>query len=97
MTDEPLISPGDQRGEDPIRRRSEEEVARELAVDHSREQATDGPPGGPEGGERSRSADAIVDVPGEPGPVGDTDQHSDAGNLPRHREQENERRGERRG
>ena len=74
---------------DPIRRRSDEDVERELAVDKSGELQQEGPPGGAEGGEESRSADAIVDVPGEPGPFGDTDQHSDSENLPKHREQEN--------
>ena len=74
---------------DPIQRRDEEDVQRELHVDHSHELQKDGAPGGAEGGEESRSADAIVDVPGEPGPLGDTDQHSDPENLPQHREQEN--------
>ena len=69
---------------DPIRRRDQEDVERELRVDRSQ-----GQPGGPEGGEQSRSADAIVDVPGEPGPLGDTDQHSDPDNLPPHREERN--------
>ncbi|HET9094574.1 MAG TPA: hypothetical protein VFN36_05755 [Solirubrobacteraceae bacterium] len=92
MSDDPLIHPGDLRRDDPIRRRSDEEIERELAVDRSREQHPHGSPGGAEGGEHSRSADAIVDVPGEPGPLGDTDQHSDPEDLPRHRERENERR-----
>ena len=74
---------------DPIRRRSDEDVERELSVDKSDELQKEGRPGGPEGGEDSRSADAIVDVPGEPGPLGDTDQHSDPDNVPQHREQEN--------
>jgi len=74
---------------DPIRRRDDEDAERELSVDRSDELQKEGKPGGAEGGEESRSADAIVDVPGEPGPLGDTDQHSDPDNLPRHREQEN--------
>jgi hypothetical protein len=69
---------------DPIQRRSDEDVERELRVDKS-----EGQPGGAEGGEESRAADAIVDVPGEPGPFGDTDQHSDQDNLPPHREERN--------
>ena len=69
---------------DPIRRRTDEDAERELSVDRSQ-----GQPGGAEGGEESRSADAIVDVPGEPGPFGDTDQHSDPEKLPPHREQRN--------
>lgn len=71
---------------DPIRRRSEDEVRRELEVDRK-----DRPVGGAEGGEESRSADAIVDVPGEPGPLGDTDQHSDPARVPPQREDENRR------
>ena len=74
---------------DPIRRRDDEDVERELSVDRSQDLQPDGAPGGAEGGDQSRSADAIVDVPGEPGPLGDTDQHSDSENLPQHREQEN--------
>lgn len=70
---------------DPIRRRDDEDVERELRVNKS-----DEPPGGAEGGDESRSSDAIVDVPGEPGPFGDTDQHSDPNNLPPHREQKNQ-------
>ena len=69
----------------PIRRRDDEDAERELRVHKS-----DEPPGGAEGGEESRSADAIVDVPGEPGPLGSTDQHSDPNNLPSHREQKNQ-------
>jgi len=74
---------------DPIRRRDDADAERELRVDRSQELQHDGAPGGAEGGEHSRSADAIVDLPGEPGPLGDTDQHSDSENLPRHREREN--------
>jgi hypothetical protein len=73
---------------DPIRRREDEDVERELSVDHSQDE----PPGGAEGGDESRSADAIVDLPGEPGPLGDTDQHSDPDNLPPHREEHNQDR-----
>ena len=74
---------------DPIRRRDDEDAERELRVDRSEQLRQDEAPGGAEGGEESRSADAIVDVPGEPGPFGDTDQHSDPENLPAHREREN--------
>lgn len=63
---------------DPIRRRDEEDVERELRVNKSH-----GLPGGAEGGDESRSADAIVDLPGEPVPLGDTDQHSDPNKVPR--------------
>lgn len=71
---------------DPIRRRDDDDAERELRVDKS-----EAAPGGAEGGDESRAADAIVDVPGEPGPLGDTDQHSDSDNLPPHRDEHNRR------
>lgn len=64
-------------------------MERELRVDRTE---SEDPPGGAEGGDESRGADAIVDLPGEPGPLGDTDQHSDAENLPPHREEHNRER-----
>lgn len=70
--------PGDVHRERPIRRRDDDETERELAVDRS-----DGVlPGGAEGGDESRSADLIIDYPGQREPFGDTDQISDSGNLP---------------
>ena len=78
MSDDPLIYPGDIQHDDPIRRRSDEDVERELAVDHKDEQV-----GGAEGGDQSRSADILVDVPGDDdAPLGDTDQHTDDDNVP---------------
>jgi hypothetical protein len=87
MADDPLTARGDRDEGASVRRRPDEEIRQELAVDRSHEQAPHGAPGGAEGGEDSRAADAIVDMPGEPGPLGDTDQHSDPANLPENRRQ----------
>jgi hypothetical protein len=76
--DEPLIYPGDVQCDEPIRRRSEEDAERELAVDRR-----DEPVGGAEGGDESRSADIAIDVPDDDdAPIGDTDQHSDDDGVP---------------
>jgi len=48
---------------DPIRRRDDDDVERELRVDRSQEQ-----PGGAEGGDESRSADMAIDVPSDTDP-----------------------------
>lgn len=75
---------------DQIRRRETEDVKRELRVDENRGSE---PPGGAEGGDESPSADLPMGLPADDqAPLGDTDQHSDSGNLPPHRERENRRR-----
>ena len=78
---------------DPIRRRDDEDTERELRVDRSNDE---GPPGGAEGGEASPAADVVPGLPADDeSPLGDVDQHSDAENLPPHRDEHNQHRDER--
>ena len=62
---------------DEIRRRSDEDAARELRVNREGEQ-----PGGAEGGDESNSANWLIDHPRDTDPLGDTDQHSDPDKVP---------------
>jgi hypothetical protein len=88
VSEEPLTFPGDADRDETIQRRPEDEVQREVEVNHQ----DDPPPGGAEGGDESNSADWLVDHPADTDPLGDTDQHSDPENLPEHRAEENENR-----
>jgi hypothetical protein len=89
VSDEPLTFPGDAERDEPIKRRPEDEVQRELAINHQ----DDPPPGGAEGGDESPSADLPMGLPADDqAEVGSTDQHSDPDRLPEHRERKNQSR-----
>jgi hypothetical protein len=78
---------------DPIRRRDDEDVERELRVDHKNAPPHDPDPGGAEGGDESPSADLPMGLPADDqAHTGDTDQHSDPHKLPSHRERARRRR-----
>jgi hypothetical protein len=75
VSNDPHIYPGDVHKDGPVRRRSDEEIERELRVDHQHDRK----PGGAEGGEESLSADVAPGAPADDqAPAGDTDQHSDS-------------------
>lgn len=62
-----------------IRRRSKEEIERELRA----ARPVDELPGGAEGGDESPSADLPMGLPAKDmSPLGDTDQHSSSERLP---------------
>lgn len=77
--------------DEPIQRRSDEDAERELGVNRQQEPPPDPVPGGAEGGDESNSVDWLVDHPRDTDPLGDTDQHSDPGNLPPQRTRDGER------
>jgi hypothetical protein len=78
VSENPHIYPGDVQQDAAIKRRSEEDIERELRVDHSEDER----PGGAEGGDQSPSADVPPGAPADDqAPVGDTDQHSDDDNV----------------
>ena len=91
MPDDPLIYPGDDKRDAPIRRRSHEETAREQSVNRAHApQETEAAPGGAEGGEDSPSRDTNVLPADDNAPLGDTDQHTDSSSLPPHRAERNQ-------
>ncbi len=79
MSDNPdPIRPSTSDDDAVIRRRSEQETARELSVDRSETRPPGEAPGGAEGGDHSPSADVPPGAPADDqAPTGDTDQHSD--------------------
>jgi hypothetical protein len=78
VSNDPHIYPGDVHRDTPIRRRSEEEVERELRVDHTSAPSRDPTVAGAEGGDQSPSTNVPPGTPADDrAPAGDTDQHSD--------------------